>query len=154
MYVCISVSICIYVYWFDCVLRRGNYVKLGSEALFVVCLLCLWNIQHEVLYFDRSFFFDRRPCLLFALMLGCLRAQACLDSVPLLVSPVTDSAAPAGASSCVGCEAGKYLPTAGVFVFLYTRLLLPASTASVLAVLVVGLVHMYVSISLSIYLSV
>ena len=40
------------------------------------------------------------------------------------------------------------------FISLYTRLLLPASTASVLAVLVVGLVHMYVSISLSIYLSI
>ncbi len=59
-----------------------------------------------------------------------------------------------GNKACRSCSPGKYSPTAVVFIFMYTRLISPVSTASVLAVLVVGLVHMYVyvGINLSIYL--
>ena len=49
MYVRISIPMHVYFYEFDCVLRRGNYVRFASEILFVVCFLCLWNIHYEVL---------------------------------------------------------------------------------------------------------
>ena len=47
--------------------------------------------------------------------LGYLQSSPSLDRMTSLVSQVTDCAAPAGATSCIGCEAGKYSPYEGVF---------------------------------------
>ena len=49
--------------------------------------------------------------------LGYLQSSPSLDRMTSLVSQVTDCAAPAGASlasTCIGCEAGKYSPLEGV----------------------------------------
>jgi hypothetical protein len=46
--------------------------------------------------------------------LGYLQSSPSLDRMTSLVSQVTDCAAPAGATSCIGCEAGKYSPLEGV----------------------------------------
>ena len=93
--------------------------------MYVYVYLCIYIYKN---LFDLS--------LLVALMLGCLQSSPSLDRMTSLVSQVTDRATTAGASlasTCTGCEAGKYSATAGAFVS-------------------VGLVHMYVYVCM--YLSI
>ena len=97
--------------------------------------------------------------------------------MPPLTSQVTDTAAPAGASSastcigsmcaagkygmqgamsaaeaaCTACEAGKYSDSEGVCITLYASLLSPASTGSMLAEVAVGLVCMYLCMYVCMY---
>ena len=52
----------------------------------------------------------------------------------------------AAEAACTACEAGKYSDAEGLFITLYTSLLSPASTGSMLAEVAVGLVCMYVCV--------